>query len=375
MLNKILLITYGDATEAATWSNVPFLMTKALEAKGIEIVHLDIMPNRKWDGMWVKYVFWNLNRFFPKHQYSYIRTWINKYQTEKKIKSFILQNGAADYCFFLNFEYYNKYSNIPSLLLNDWTYDIVILDRLKREPYFFEKWFVKYQQKALSNAEVVVSLFEDCAATIKKRNPIANVHHLGLNVVNNLSVHQYTRESILELKSKSNSFLFIGGAKYKEAAQLLIDAFNLIPNMPQHQLNIIGFSREELNGINNNINCFGYLNKNDENDNRKYYQLLAEAKVIINPAKIWAGYSSSVEAMYYYTPVIVSRYESFELEFGKNIDFGFYLNEFEANHLANLMIKLMNHPEYVQLCINAHEKVKTYTWDNYVDQLLHLINE
>lgn len=375
MLKKILFITYGDATQAATWSNVPYLMTRALEAKGIEISHLDIMPNPKWNEIWMKYIFWNLNRFFPKHQYSYIRTRINKYQTGKKIKSFILQNDTADYCFFLNFEYYNKYSQIPSLLLNDWTYDIVILDRLQRKPYFFEKWFVKYQQQALRNAEVVVSLFEDCANTIKSRNPSANVHHLGMNVVNDLAQVQYTRETLLELKSKSKSFLFIGGSKYKEAAQLLIDAFCLMPNMSQCQLNIVGISKEELEGVNSYINCYGYLNKSDYEDNIIYYRLLSEAKAVINPAKIWAGYSSSIEAMYYYTPVIVSRYQSFELEFGEDIDFGFYLNEFDSNHLANLMIKLMQHSDYEGFCINAHDKVKTYTWDMYIDKLLKLINE
>lgn len=54
------------------------------------------------------------------------------------------------------FDFYNKFSGIPSLLFCDWTYKILVLDRKKRKPYWFEKRFCRQQATAINNAEYVV---------------------------------------------------------------------------------------------------------------------------------------------------------------------------------------------------------------------------
>lgn len=89
---------------------------------------------------------------------------------------------------------------------------------------------------------------------------------------------------------------------------------------------------------------------------------------------IGGGYSSIVEAMYFYTPVIVSPYDDFVNEFGKDIDFGIYNKKYDSLVLAKNMESIFNSSDYENMCLNAHERVKDYTWDNYVDKILKLLN-
>ena len=76
-------------------------------------------------------------------------------------------------------------------------------------------------------------------------------------------------------------------------------------------------------------------------------------------------FSSTVEAMYYYTPVIVSPYQDFVKNFGEKIDFGVYNQDFTAESIANDIKSVINSDNYTEMCNFAHENVKTYTWENY----------
>ena len=118
-----------------------------------------------------------------------------------------------------------------------------------------------------------------------------------------------------------------------------------------------------------------FLNKSEERDRKIYYDLLLGAKVLVNANPKWGAFSSTVEAMYYYTPVIVSPYQDFVKNFGEKIDFGVYNQDFTAISLANDIKSILISNKYKDLCNIAHEKVKTYTWDNYTDKLLNLIND
>lgn len=374
VLKKILLFTYGDANKAASWSNVPLMLKRALENKNIDVINLDISPDDKWNKWWLKHVFWKINRIFPNHQYSYIRTYINKYLTEKKIKFFIQLHKDADYCVFLNYDYYNKFSKTPTLLMGDWTYDIVILDRLNRKPYFFEKWFSNYQKKAINSADIVISLFKDCADAIRERSQNKHIYHLGINGVNDMSLVKYSENQIIQQKARSKSFLFIGSPKYLPAAQLLAKTFMILKEQFKDiELNIIGITLEQLQIQDSKIHCWGYLNKDKELDNVKYYELMVGARCLVNPSAVWAGYSSTIEAMYYYTPIITTPYDAFTLDFGKEIDFGFYLEHLDQTELSEKLKLILETSDYEEMCTNAHAHVKDFTWDIYVDKMLSLM--
>lgn len=147
MNRKIIFVSYGDSRSAVSWSNIPYLFSENLEKKGFELIRLDINPNPETNLWWGNYVYRYLSILFPNHYYSYIRTWFFRRETFQKIKKVVRENPDAYFCVFLNFEFYNKFSKVPSLLFGDWTYDIVILDRLNRKPYFFEKWFTNIREK------------------------------------------------------------------------------------------------------------------------------------------------------------------------------------------------------------------------------------
>ncbi len=91
----------------------------------------------------------------------------------------------------------------------------------------------------------------------------------------------------------------------------------------------------------------------------------------MNPSKQWGGYSSTVEAMFYGCPVVVSPYEDFVANFGNDIKFGMYLRD-ESASLTNLLEKILSLPRetYSQMAEAAHSTVADYTWDNYVTHFL-----
>lgn len=378
MSKKIIFVSYGDSKSAVSWSNIPYLFSENLEKKGFELVRLDINPNPENNLWWGNYVHRYLSILFPNHQYSYIRSWFFRRETFNKIKKVLRENQDAYFCVFLNFEFYNKFNKVPSLLFGDWTYDIVILDRLNRKPYFFEKWFSDYQRKAIRNAEIVVSLFKDARDSIAKRHQ-KDVKHLGINVINDINYSDTSVGEILEAKKNSHQILFIGAIKYLEGAKKLLATFKLLQEKhPELQLNIIGIKEEELfekEEFVENVNCFGYLKKDVPEDNKTYYNLLINAKVLVNPSETWAAYSSSIEAMKYYTPIIIKPYDAFVKDFGTENDFGYYLENTEVETIANAIEKVIYSEHYLDLCQNANFRVKDYTWDNYIEKIVQLMQE
>jgi glycosyltransferase involved in cell wall biosynthesis len=95
----------------------------------------------------------------------------------------------------------------------------------------------------------------------------------------------------------------------------------------------------------------------------------------VNPAANWGAYSSTIEAMYYGTPVIVTPYDDFVADFGREIEFGYYLEK--PDNLLPLIKKVLSQTteEYQTMCLAAREAVKDYTWDKYVDVFLDSLKQ
>ncbi|WP_158074776.1 glycosyltransferase, partial [Rodentibacter mrazii] len=104
---------------------------------------------------------------------------------------------------------------------------------------------------------------------------------------------------------------------------------------------------------------------------------ISSAKYIVNPTPIWAGYSSTIEAMYFATPIIVPAYMEFVAEFGVDIDFGFYLENCSEKTVSDTLRKALSLSslEYKKLAENAHLRVKEYNWESYVDRFLLRLNQ
>ena len=396
-MKEILFFSNGDADNANVWSNVPYCFSHALEDKGINVHRMDYSMNPAF----VKFYDLGLRRIIDgltlnKLRFPYLRTTrLFKYFAEKKIRKAIQNNPQVDLCLFMGYGFYNKWNQTPSLLFSDWTTEMDI--QKKRKPNFLEKRVIKQEEEAINNAEYVVSLFPVCCEEMKRKYPKANIHFLGGNVINDLgpmspSPTLPSREGVcppesplkgdigglLETKSKSKKLLFIGRkTTYLEAAKKLIEAYKLLKKedaFNDYKLDIVGCAASDFDSLPEGVTCYGFLNKSDEQDRKTYYDLLLRAKVLVNANPKWGAFSSTVEAMYYYTPVIVSPYKDFVKNFGEKIDFGVYNQDFTAASIANDIISVINSENYAEMCNFAHENVKTYTWENYVKQLCCWVN-
>lgn len=377
-VKEVIFFCYGDSANASTWSNVPYLFTNSLINHGITVRRVNLLNaglafiSKVYNRTVVKF----FKMFFRKKQFAYdfSRTTIFTFLVSQRIKKAVHKYSTADYCIFTNFDFYNKYSAIPTLLFCDWTYKILVIDRLQREPFWFETRFCRQQEIAINNAKHVVSLFPVCAERMRKDYPKARISFLGGNVINSLYPKSLDKNEILSQKRCSNKILFIGGKKYLEGAKKLVEAFKRMRDNEKLELHLIGLTESMFGRLPDNIHCHGYLKKDVAEERDVYYDLLVSSRMIVNPTPLWGGYSSIVEAMYFYTPVIVSPYKDFVREFGEDISFGIYNEEYDSSVLAKNINTLFQREDYEQMCINAHEKVRTYTWDNYVDKVLRLLN-
>jgi len=376
-IKEVIFFTYGDSNDASTWSNVPYLFAKSLIRHDIVVSRVNLFDFPRWILKLYKWTIGRVYKLFHRcTSHNFYRSGVFRKLCQKKIKKAIDEFPGADLCIFTNFELYNSFSDIPSLLLCDWTYEIFIRDRLKREPDRLEKRFIRWQNQALTNAEHVISLFRKSTAQIRHYCPGAKVVNLGINVVNDMS-HEYSanetdKTKLISDKHNHLNILFIGSIKYRDGAQCLIASFKIIrKSYPEAKLHIVGMTDAELNcSAEDGVSCYGYLRKDDTQQNRLYYELMRKATVLVNPTPIWAGYSSMIEAMYNYTPVVVSPYDDFVEEFSTDIQFGIYQKDTSPQSIANSIIKIYKGPGYRTMCENAHNAVKDYNWDNYVDLIL-----
>ena len=390
-VNSILFFTNGDANNANIWSNVPYCFSHALENKRITVFRIDYSMNPTFVGFYNLFLRRFLDCFsFRKLRFPYLRTTrLFKFFAERKIKRAILQYPQADLCLFMGYGFYNKWSQTPSLLFSDWTTEMDI--QKKRKPNFLEQRIIRQEEESINNAQYVISLFPVCCEEMKKKYPKANIHFLGGNVINDLSglrmkrkdqcVHSSKEiivEDLIETKSNSKKLLFIGRkTTYLEAAKKLIEAYKLLKEeeaYKDYSLDIVGCAESDFSSLPEGVTCYGFLNKSEEKDRKAYYDLLLNAKVLVNANPKWGAFSSTVEAMYYYTPVIVSPYQDFVKNFGEKIDFGVYNQNFTAKRIANDIKSVINSDNYTEMCNFAHEKVKSYTWENYVKQLCCLVS-
>lgn len=374
---EIIFFTYGDANRVSTWSNVPFCFSRALMDKGCTVHLVDIRCSMKYRKTFYYLIERPLSLLFPNHEYDAFRSNIFYYYTYLKIHRAIRQHPNADWCFFLCFDFYNKFSQIPSLVFGDWTFQIQIEERLQRKPYFFEKWFIKKQNKVITHADKVVCLFPETAERIRVSFPGTEAHYLGQNVINTVYKGNLCENEIINRKAASNKVLFIGRRHYLKGARLLKSAISRVRSLiPDVSVHYIGLTADQLCVSESEaefVHCYGVLNKASSEECSLYYNLILNSKLFCNPSSVWAGYSSTIESMYYYTPIVSPCIKDFKDEFGSKLSFGVYDAELTEESLSNAIISVLTAPDYKSIALNAHNAVKDYTWSNYVDKILNLI--
>ncbi|MCC7501001.1 MAG: hypothetical protein IT229_00635, partial [Flavobacteriales bacterium] len=80
------VFTLGDSSDIATWSNVPYFFTRALERYGFKVVRVNIRQNRFLQAGYD--LFWNTLRILrlTRTRHNYFRSPINYWLTNLTIE-------------------------------------------------------------------------------------------------------------------------------------------------------------------------------------------------------------------------------------------------------------------------------------------------
>lgn len=367
MIKEITVFTNGESSEISTWSNVPFFFTETLMKKGIKVNRVNIYPKYKSEFYFNNYLVKILNRLYKRQNtYNYFRSLLHFYRTRKLIKRSIKKYPDSDVFMFLTFSFSAAGLTQKKIVqFGDWTYDYYFRYFLNREPNWFEKKSIQRENSQVEGSNLSLALFPAIAEDLNTKFNTP-VKYLG-NVIN--ALYEPNEEEILELKKKSKSILFVGSLKYIEGARALVEAFKIIQTkIPESSLHFVGFKTEDFQTLPENVYCHGYLNKSIEEQKQLYYELVKNAKVFVNTTPKWGSFSSSLEVMYFYTPIIITPYKEFTETFGKEFKGGYFCND--NAELANTIIKLIESENYLVTCMNAHNLVQNFTWDRYIDKFL-----
>jgi glycosyltransferase involved in cell wall biosynthesis len=373
LIRRLLVVSTQDSTKLSSWSNVPFLFCQSLEEQGVELTRLTL-PGLGWMGVFVQ---WPLRLL--KHlgimrvsTWDYSRSALYYRKARRQIDK-ALKQEAVDAVLILSFSYGPSLpAKVPLYLFGDWSLSYAIECQRSRRPDRLERAAIARESRLINSASEVFVLFPLAERFLKNSLPLARTHYLG-NVIN--AVEQ-PDEGDIGLKQKSCALLFVGKSHYLEGARQLIDAYRkLKPTLPALTLDIVGMGREFFDELPDGVVSHGYLDKGNAVQREKYYGLLRRARLFVNPNPKWASFSAAVEAMYFYTPLVTSKYAEMEETFGKDVSFGAYYRSDGAQSLTDLLCKLLSSANYTEMARNAHAAAKPFSWTAYVSQVFSVIGD
>jgi len=241
----------------------------------------------------------------------------------------------------------------------------------KKKPNLFEAMYIKRENRVIQRSDHVITLFPHVQKYMSDNDMSGNVHFFG-NVVNIESDIELSQNQI-KVKFKSKKILFIGQSAYRSGAIELIEAVIELRKINiEYEVDIVGASPAEIDFKFDWLRVHGYLDKQNERQQNIYNSLLLNAKYFVNTTKIWAGFQSILEAMYYHTPVIVSANPG-SSSFFRGEDPLIYLGD---TTLVDLLCRKEKDKfsDYLSDSTNSKNSVKNHTWANFTSHLQKLIH-
>jgi glycosyltransferase involved in cell wall biosynthesis len=306
------------------------------------------------------------------HYYS--RSLVHFANVKHRIKKALKSHPHADANIFLTFSHSSVgLSRAPAVQICDWTYEYYFKHFEGRKPDLLERRSVRREDNLIEHSDLVIPLFPGVAEHMRRRYSNRNICYLG-NAANSLC-EPLEQGLALDKKSGSDALLFVGNRNYLEGARCLIAAFELLRKEHRElSLHLVGLDPGDFAGLPEGVICHGYLDKGVASDRELYYSLLQSARILINTTPKWAAFSSTLEAMHHYTPVIVSPYAEFVRMFGSDIQFGRYCAEGKPEALSQAIRATLADPCYLSLCVAANHAASVHTWSAFVDGLLELVD-
>ncbi len=375
-MKSITVFSQGEASSSKTWSNIPYYLVESLKQKGFVVNTVNVEINGVGRFVYDKIICRFLRHtFFRNTTFTYDRTSHFQKAVSKIMKSSVVSYPDTDLFISTSFSFLpSKYTDKPCVLLCDWTYEYLIRHFKGREPDCFEKKGISIQDEVINNSNYVFSLFPDVAKHMSKYYS-AKIMYLG-NVINSLPFTINYAE--VGARRHNPHIVFVGLPKYIEGLKSLLKAVEILQiEYNSINLDVIGMTPNDVEVERpRHVTFHGYLEKSDDAQFEKYSSILKNAFVFVNTTPHWAGFSSTLEAMYYGLPIYTSRYNSFIETFGKELDFGKYCENNSPQEIADYLKCLikMSQEDYLALCVNARKKADPYTWSAYVDKMLNTIS-
>lgn len=373
MINEIVLISFGPASSPETWSGVPFFLLRELKRRGIIVHNVDLEPHRYIKWIYNRIIIPFISLFVTKGELSIYRSFFFRIYQHCMLTRKIKQYNSTKLILGVSaFNIAIPKTNKTIVLFSDWSFSYSLAKKYGNNVGAYQKYWCRYEDNCMRRADLLVSLFPTCVNYINNRLMTNKAKYLGVNVINNL-INPASPDIIFQ-KSQKCRLVFIGRHHYIAGAISLLKAYNkLVKTMTFLELDIIGLQSTDfpatlIDEVKGNVRFHGYLNKGNVKDCKTYYNILNNASLYVNTTPGWVGYTSMIEAMYFYTPVIVYPCKEFIDEFGSQIDFGEYVQDSDC--LATVIEKVYEGERYIQMAQNAHNRVSNYTWQHFVELLL-----
>jgi glycosyltransferase involved in cell wall biosynthesis len=368
ILEEATVFACGDPNAPSTWSNIPHFLVETLRRSQVRVNTVDLAPSRFLKRTYDALVRLPLRLAQPQSAYAYLRTPIHEWDVTRRIGEAVRSYPASQLNLFLTFTFTgSRHSAMPSVQICDWPFEYHIRHFLQRDPTPLEREAIRRERRNMEDSSLVVSLFAGVAKYLSSSYPGAHSVYLG-HVINTT---QTPTQQLPDLKAESKDVLFIGGSHYRRGVENLIEAFDRMKrDQPDLRLHIIGMTEQQVGRSASGVSYYGYLDKGKPEDEAKYYELVRRARVIVNPTPRWGGFSSLVEAMYFYTPVVTTPYGEFVETFGSDLPFGFYCEEDSVPTLSIALGKAIAEVGYRDRCLGAHHAARPHTWTAFVTKLM-----
>lgn len=368
---KIFLCTTAPSKNYKSWSNIPYLLHKNLEKNGYVVenyVMKEVEPLRSIFNLPIRI----LNKYFEFNTtYFYVRTPVHFFFTHLYSLFIGLISDKQDVMVVQGFSYPPHNHKNRQIIIGDWPSEYLFEKFLKRRPSHLEKRSIDRENSVIENADAIITLFPNVRDYMLRKYKNQNIYYFGnvINIDNDVKIPLDIRVR----KINSKRFLFIGQAFYLSGALELITASrNLRDRGINCEVDIVGINPNLIEYEYDWLRVYGYLDKEKPDDKLKYYELLANARIMVNTTPGWSGFQALLEALYFYNPIVVRANESLSSYFLNLTSFAHILNDNGHNLESILLQSLCNNSNYQQMSDEAHKSVKHYSWTNFTNHLINL---
>ncbi len=369
---KIFFCTTAPSINYKSWSNIPYLLHKNLEKRGFVVenyVMRELEPLKTLFNLPIRL----FNKFFKLGTtYFYVRTPIHFFCTYVYSFWIGLFSDKRDVMLVQGFSYPLRNRKNRLIIIGDWPSEYLFEKFLKRQPSWLERNSINRENTVIEAADIVITLFPNVRDYMNEKYKNKNIYCFG-NVVN-IDNDVLVPADIKERKLNSKNFLFVGQPFYLAGALELIAAARNLQQMGiDCQVDIVGIDPKLVDTEYGWLKVHGYLDKEKPSDKKKYYELLANARLFVNTTPGWSGFQALLEAMYFHNPIVVRPNESLNSFFSNLNKVAHILEETGPTLESILLDSLSDLAGYQQMSNAARKAVESSTWNNFTTELIGLL--